>query len=72
MAKNIYDGKVTGKRGSGRHRLAFENTVLKILEEDHVKSVRTPGEEWGRGYMGCMKRLMTVDKAKEERRDRSG
>ena len=27
MAKKIYDGKVIGKRGTGRPRLTFENTV---------------------------------------------
>ena len=42
MAKKIYDGKVSGKRGRVRPRLTFENTVLKILEEGHVK--RTPPE----------------------------
>ena len=40
MAKQIYDGKVSGKRGRGRPRLTFENTVSKILEEGHVKSMR--------------------------------
>ena len=33
MAKEIYDGKVSGKRGRRRSRLTFENTVSKILEE---------------------------------------
>ena len=42
MAKKIYNGKVSGKRGRGRPRLTFENTVSKILEEGHVKSIRTP------------------------------
>ena len=37
MAKKIYDEKVSGKRGSGRPRLTFENTASKILEEGHVK-----------------------------------
>ena len=46
MAKKIYDEKMTGKRGE-RHRLAFENTVSKILEEGHVKSMWTP--QSGRG-----------------------
>ena len=31
MAKKIYDGKVRGKRGRGRPRLTFENTISKIL-----------------------------------------
>ena len=31
MAKNIYDGKVSGKRDRERRLLIFENTVLKIL-----------------------------------------
>ena len=58
MAKNIYDGKVSGKRDRGRPRLTFENTVSKILEEGHVKSMRTPRR-------ACMKRLMTVDETGE-------
>ena len=64
MAKKIYDRKVGGKRGRGRYRLTFENTISKILEEGHVKSMRTPRR-------ACMKRLMTVDEAKELCRDRS-
>ena len=48
----IYDGKVRGTRGRGRPRLAFENTVSKILEDGHVKSMRTPGRP-----------LKTVDEA---------
>ena len=62
MAKKIYDGKVSGKRGRGRPRLTFENTVSKTLEEDHVKSTRTPRR-------ACMKRLMTMDEEKEVCRD---
>ena len=31
MAKKIYDGKVSGKRGRGKPRLTFENTISKIL-----------------------------------------
>ena len=38
MAKNIYDGKVSGKRDRREPRLTFENTVSKIPEEGHVKS----------------------------------
>ena len=64
MAKKIYDGKVSGKRSRGRPRLTFENTVSKILEEGHVKSMRNP-------LRACMKRLMTVEEAKEVCRDRS-
>ena len=30
MAKEIYVGRVSGKRGRGRLRLIFENTVSKI------------------------------------------
>ena len=41
-AKKIYDGKVSGKRGSRRPRLIFENTVSKILEKGHVKCMGTP------------------------------
>ena len=62
MAKNIYNGKVNGKRDRGRPQLTFENTVSKILEESHLKSMRTPRRE-------CM--LLTVDEAKEVCRDRS-
>ena len=64
LAKKIYDGKVSGKRDRGRPRLNYENTVSKILEEGHGKSMRTL--RWA-----CMKRLMTVDEAKEVCRDRS-
>ena len=44
--------------------MTYENTVSKILEEGHVKSIRTPRK-------ACMKRLMTVDEAKEACTDRS-
>ena len=64
MAKKIYDGKVSGEKDRGRTRLTFENTVSKILEEGHVKSMRTPRR-------ACMRRLMTVDEAKEACKDRS-
>ena len=64
MAKKIYDGKVNGKRDWERPRLTFENTVPKILEEAHVKSIRT-------SRRACMKRLMTVAEAKEVCRDHS-
>ena len=60
----MYDGKVSGKRDRGRPRLIFENTVSKILEECHVKSLRILRR-------ACMKKLMTVDDAKEVCRDRS-
>ena len=62
MAKKIYDGKVSCKRGRGRPRLTFENTVSKILEEGHVKSMRTLRR-------ACMKRFITVDEAKGVCRD---
>ena len=62
ITKKIYDGKVSVKRGRGRPRLTFENTVSKILEENHVKSMRTPRRTF-------MKRLMTVDVGKELCRD---
>ena len=65
MTKKIYDGKVSGKRCRGRPRLTFENTVSKILEEGHVKSI------FMHAPRACMKRLMTVDEAKEVCRDRS-
>ena len=58
MTKKIYDGKVS-KRGRGRPRLSFENTVSKILEVGYVKSMRTP-------QRACMNRLMTVDEVKEK------
>ena len=64
IAKKIYDGKVSGKRGRGRPRLTFENTVSKILEEGHVKSMK-------HARRACMKWLMTVDEAKEVCRDHS-
>ena len=53
MPKTIYDGKVSGKRDRVRPRLTFENTVSKILEESHVKSMKIPRR-------ACMKRLMTT------------
>ena len=62
MAKKIYDGILSGKRGRGRLRLVFENTVSKILEEVHVKSMRI-------SRRACMKRLMTAAEAKEVCRD---
>ena len=43
MAKKIYDGKMSGKRDRGRLRLTFANTISKILEEGHLKIMRTPG-----------------------------
>ena len=54
MAKTIYDGKMNDKGGRGKPRLTYENTISKILEKGHVKSMRTP-------RIVCMKRLMTVD-----------
>ena len=41
MAKKVHDGKGSGKRDKGRPPLPFENTISKILEEGHVKSLRT-------------------------------
>ena len=60
MVKKIYDGKASGKIGRGQPWLTFENTVSRILKEGHIKSMRT-----------CIKRLITLDEAKEECRDRS-
>ena len=57
MAKKIYDGNVS-KKGRGRSRLTFDNTVSKILEEGHVKSMRTPRR-------ACIEKLMTLDETKE-------
>ena len=64
-ASKAAHGKVSGKRGRGRPQLSFENTtaVTRILEEGHVKSMRIP-------QRARMKRLMTVDEAKEIDRDR--
>ena len=64
MAKKNSDWKVTGKRGMGRPRLTFKNTVSNILEEGHVKSMRILRK-------ASMKRLTTVDETKEIWRDRS-
>ena len=60
----VNDGKLSDKRGRGRPRLTFENTVSKILEDGQVKSMRTPRR-------ACMNRLMTVNEVKEICRDRS-
>ena len=58
IANKIYDGKVSGKRGRGRpDRLTFVTNSM-IPEEGHVKSMRTLRR-------ASMKRLMTVDEAKE-------
>ena len=46
--------KVSSERCRRRSRLTFENTVPKILEEGHVKSIRTHQRV-------CIKRLMTLD-----------
>ena len=43
MAKNIYDGKMSGKRDRARPRLTFENTISKIVEKSHVRSMRSAG-----------------------------
>ena len=43
MAKNTYNGKVSGRRGRGTPRLTFENTGSK-LEERHVKKHEDPSE----------------------------
>ena len=44
---------MSGKRGRGRPQLTFENTISKILDECHVKSMKNPRK-------ACMKTLMTV------------
>ena len=64
LADRIRNEEVSGKRGRGSPRLTFENTISMILKEGHVKSTRTPRR-------ACMKRLMTVDEAKEVCRGRS-
>ena len=58
MAKKNYHGKVSGKRGTGRPQLTFENTVSKILDESYVKSMWTLRRV-------CIKRLRPMDEAKE-------
>ena len=63
MPKKTFNGNVSGKRGWGRPRLTFENTVSKILEERQRKTHEDPRR-------ARMKRLMTVDVAKEVCRDR--
>ena len=59
IAKKIYNGKVSGKRGRGRPRLTFENIVSKILEQKSRKKHEYPLEgtyeevdESGRGKRG--------------------
>ena len=51
MAKKIYDGKVSDKRGRGKPWLTFENIVLKILEEGMYDEV----DESGRGERGMQR-----------------
>ena len=48
IKEKINDGKVSGKRGRGRLRLTFENTVLKLLEEGYVKSMYEEVGQWTR------------------------
>ena len=43
-SKDVYGGKMSGKRGKGRSQLTFENTVSKILEDVHIKSMRISPE----------------------------
>ena len=64
ISKKIYDGKVSCKRSRWRRQLTFENTISKILEECHVKSIRTSRRT-------CKKRLMIVDETKMVCRDRT-
>ena len=49
---------MNGKRSRGRPRLTFDNTVSNILEEGHVKSMRSLPREF-------VKRLMTMNEVKE-------
>ena len=44
MTKKNYDEKGVVPLGRGRTRLTFENKVSKILEENHVKCMKTPPE----------------------------
>ena len=59
MAKKIYDGKIRRERP----RLTYQNTISKVQDEGHVKSMRTTRR-------ACMTKL-TVDEAKKVCRDRS-
>ena len=58
IAKKIYDGLVNGKRDRWRPWSTFESTVSRILEEGHVKSMRTPPR-------ACTNRL--IDSGQRER-----
>ena len=42
MAKRIYEGKVSSRRGRRRPQLGFEKTVSKILEKSLIKSPGGP------------------------------
>lgn len=44
MAKKIYEVKVSSKRGVRETSDTLVKTVSKILEDDHVIPMRTPGE----------------------------
>ena len=63
MAKEIYDGKVSGKRGRKRSRLTFENSI-----KDTGGRSRKKHEE---PRKACIKRFMTMDEAKGVCIDRS-
>ena len=52
MAKKNYDGKVKGKRDSGRPRLTFENSI-----KDGGRSCKKHEDP----RRACMKRFFTVD-----------
>ena len=64
MPKKTFNGNVSGKRGWGRPRLTFENTVSKILEErqrktheDPPKSTYEEVDDSGRGERGLQRSL---------------
>ena len=48
LAKKFFEGKVSGRRGRGRPRWIFKDTVSKIVEEGDIKRTRT-------SWMACVK-----------------
>ena len=64
MAKKIYDGKASGKRGRGRTAVDLRKHIIKDTGGRSCKKHEGPRR-------ACMKRLMTVDEVKEVCRDRS-
>ena len=56
---------MSGKKDRGRPQVTFENIVPKIMEQGHVKSMRTSQKPFMR------ERLMTAVDGNETCRDRS-